>query len=70
MAGGKYVPRAGYELQTKPCSICGKPPKAKGLCYSHYTSERRRINVAAMKNANQSPIDEYWAWLKKELNLK
>jgi len=69
MAGGKYVPREGYELQTEPCRICGRPPKAKGLCYSHYASERRRINVANMKEANQSPIEDYWQWIKRELRL-
>lgn len=69
MAGGKYVPRAGFEIQVNPC-WCGRKAKAKGLCYSHYASERRRINVAAMKLVNETPIDDYWTWVKKELNLK
>lgn len=66
----KFTLREGYEPRIGSCRICGGKLKAKGLCHSHFASERRRINVAAMKLANESPIEEYWQWVKRELNLK
>lgn len=66
----KITLREGYEPRIGACRICGGKLKAKGLCHSHFASERRRINVAAMKLANESPVEEYWQWVKSELNLK
>lgn len=65
----KFTLREGYEPRIGSCRICGGKLKAKGLCHSHFASERRRINVAAMKAANEAPIDDYWTWVKKELGL-
>jgi hypothetical protein len=32
--------------------------------------EKRKQRVCVSLIANNSPIDEYWFWVKKELNLK
>ena len=65
----KFTLREGYEPRIGTCTVCNGPLKAKGLCHSHYASMRRRLKVAEMKIANTAPKDDYWTWIKKELNL-
>jgi len=67
------VARAKRNAQDS-CSTCDKPFYAKGLCKSCYMKQLRE--TYAFKRATGAPInsveidyEDYWQFVKKELNL-
>jgi hypothetical protein len=56
-------------MEKPVCKIegCDKPFRAFGLCVSHYGKQRRIQDFTPA--ITESDKEEYWQWVKKELNL-
>jgi hypothetical protein len=61
----------------KFCTICEDRHHAKGLCHAHYNQQYPKVYMGRRPSARvnyvvkQDKIDyeDYWLWVKKELNI-
>ncbi|MEO1481875.1 MAG: hypothetical protein AAFU77_07195 [Myxococcota bacterium] len=53
-----HVPASEESTQKRPCSVCGKPSVARGLCSAHYQQWRYRVRKAKARAEEQPTTAE------------